>query len=275
MNHNSLNPSNTNMKTFPTPSQENRRRAAFRASSQAISVVLVLVMIGCSPKDQTSGPQPGPTPTTTESKSSLPRPAEYDYDPPAPGTYTLPVLKPAGDGTVVGPDGQTTSLRKLLQGRVSILSFIYTRCSDPRACPMATGTLYQLHRLSQQDPEIADHLRLITFSFDPGHDTPELMKVYGHGFQSERKSAEWFFLTTPTPREIQPILEAYGQQVAPKKNPKDPLGPFYHNVRVFLIDRKARIRNIYSTGLMDPRLLMADIRTLLLEERNLPLAQAK
>ena len=40
-------------------------------------------------------------------------------------------------------------------------------------------------------------------------------------------------------------------------------------LRVFLIDRAARIRNIYSSGTLDPRLVVADVKTLLLEEAKL------
>ena len=40
----------------------------------------------------------------------------------------------------------------------------------------------------------------------------------------------------------------------------------YHILRVFLIDREGRIRNIYSSGTLDPRLVLADVKTLLLEE---------
>jgi len=43
-------------------------------------------------------------------------------------------------------------------------------------------------------------------------------------------------------------------------------GPVYHPLRVFLIDRDRRIRNIYSSGTLDPRLMLADVKTLLLEE---------
>jgi hypothetical protein len=42
-----------------------------------------------------------------------------------------------------------------------------------------------------------------------------------------------------------------------------------HTLRVFLIDRQGRIRNIYSSGTLDPRLILADIRTLILEGRNM------
>ena len=34
------------------------------------------------------------------------------------------------------------------------------------------------------------------------------------------------------------------------------------------IDRQQRVRNIYGLDFLDPRLLMADVQTLLLEERQ-------
>jgi hypothetical protein len=42
----------------------------------------------------------------------------------------------------------------------------------------------------------------------------------------------------------------------------------YHILRVFLIDRDGRIRNIYSSATLDPRLDLADVKTLLLEEKT-------
>jgi protein SCO1/2 len=37
-------------------------------------------------------------------------------------------------------------------------------------------------------------------------------------------------------------------------------------LRVFLIDRDGNIRNIYSSGTLDVRLVLADIKTLLAEQ---------
>src|SRR5262245_57540729 len=37
----------------------------------------------------------------------LARTADYDYDPPTPGTYMLPVVKPAADGDVLDADGHS------------------------------------------------------------------------------------------------------------------------------------------------------------------------
>src|SRR5882672_8967023 len=79
---------------------------------------------------------------------ALPRTAEYDYDIPEPGTYSLPVLKPAADGTVLRDDDKPVRLHELAAGRITILSFIYTRCTDPRACLRASGVLRQLQQLT-------------------------------------------------------------------------------------------------------------------------------
>lgn len=223
-------------------------------------IVVVCVVVWVLPLVATAG---APAPARPE--LALGRSAQYDYDPPAPGTYTLPVIKPAGDGNVLTAEGKQARLRDIVRGQVTLLSFIYTRCADPRACPMATGALYQIHGISAEDPQIGENLRLVTFSFDPEHDTPTVLAEYAGAMRPGGKGSEWLFLTTRSARELQPILDAYGQRVDPKKNPLDPLGPFYHVVRVYLIDRKGMIRNIYSYGMLDPRMVLADVRTLVME----------
>jgi len=195
---------------------------------------------------------------------SLPRTAEYDYDVPEPGTYTLPVLKPAADGAVLGRDGKPVRLHNLAEGRITILSFIYTRCSDPRACLRASGVLKQLQQLTLTEPTLATNILLLTLSFDPTHDTPEVMSRYGSVFKRKQGGADWLFLTTENRDQLAPLLDRYGQQVDRAK-PGSAAGPYNHPLRVYLIDGQKRIRNIYSYGLLDPRLVMTDVRTLLME----------
>lgn len=203
--------------------------------------------------------------STTEPQTAFGSSEEYDYDAPEPGSYHLPVLQDASDGTVVAPDGKPVQLHKLLDGRIAILSFIYTRCSDPRACLRASGVLSQLQQLSRQDKSVANRLQLITLSFDPGYDTPEVMERYGRVFSRHDGGAGWMFLTTRSYDELKPLLAAYGQRVDKRTKPSV-LGPYQHTLRVYLIDSRKRIRNIYSYGLLDPRLVLGDIRTLMMEE---------
>jgi cytochrome oxidase Cu insertion factor (SCO1/SenC/PrrC family) len=202
------------------------------------------------------------------------RTAEHDYDAPEPGAYTLPIIKPAADGALLDSSGKSVPLRGLTHGRVTVLSFIYTRCASAKACPYATGVLLQLHRASAGDSELAKQLRLVSLSFDPANDTPERMAAYASVAAQDPVAAPWHFVTTRSIAELQPILTAYGQAVDKRQDPGSPSGPLNHTSRVFLIDREGRIRNIYSNGTLDLRLVLADVRTLMLESARNPITDS-
>lgn len=196
---------------------------------------------------------------------SIQRSADYDYDPPALGSYALPTIKPAADGRVLDEAGRERSLHALLEGKITVMAFIYTRCGD--ICPQATMLLHEMHGIATEDPELRDDVQLITISFDPEHDTPEVMAMHADALRHAGDGATWRFLTTSGRDALRPILDAYDQPIGPKSDPDDPLGPLAHQLRVFLIDRDAELRNIYSVGFLDSRLVITDVRTLLLEEQ--------
>jgi protein SCO1 len=200
------------------------------------------------------------------SAAEPPRDSDYDYDPPAPGSYSLPVVKVAPDGALLDSAGKSSSLRDLIHGRVTVLSFIYTRCAAPKGCPYATGVLNQIHDLSVDDETLAKSMRLVSLSFDPEYDTPQRLATYSENVRDQKSGCEWSFATAKSRAELETILAAYDQAVDNRQNPADPQGPLYHTLRVFLIDREGRIRNIYSSGTLDPRLVIADVKTLLMEE---------
>jgi protein SCO1 len=195
--------------------------------------------------------------------------ADYDYDPPVAGSYALPVIKVAPDGAIVDSDSKSLDLRQLTHGRITVLSFIYTRCAAPKACPYAAGVLSQLHALSANDKELATNMRLISLSFDPDYDTPQRLAEYSEAMRDDKSGCEWQFVTAKSHAALESILRSYGQAVDQRSNPNDPQGPLYHILRVFLIDRSGGIRNIYSSATLDPRLVLADVKSLLLEEKKL------
>ena len=72
--------------------------------------------------------------------------ALLNFIPPSPGTYTLPILKPAQDGDVLTHNGTTTHLHDVFGNRIVLLSLIYTSCADARGCPLALAVLQQVQR---------------------------------------------------------------------------------------------------------------------------------
>ena len=64
--------------------------------------------------------------------------------------------------------------------------------------------------------------------------------------------------------QLAPVLRSFGQDVvrlaAPGAADADVLR---HVLKVFLVDANGDVRNIYSTGFLDTRLILADVETLL------------
>ncbi|MHB2205580.1 SCO family protein [Methylobacterium sp. CM6257] len=178
---------------------------------------------------------------------------------PPPGSYRLPPIKPAVDGTVLDETGHRRDLLGDASG-ITVLALIYTRCND--ICPLASADMARLQDLAAKDPAVARRTRLVSLSFDPEHDTPEVMRSFAAAWRSADPAAPaWAFLTAPGRAELAPILAAYGQRVD-----TGPGGALNHVFRAYLIDPRGRVRNIYSLDFFEPALVLTDIRTLLLEE---------
>lgn len=185
------------------------------------------------------------------------------YTPPAPGSYELPPIKRAVDGIVLDIKGNRQRLFDYMDDKLVILSFIYTTCSD--ICHIATYVLHQVTTELKQDLVLSNQMRLITVSFDPDHDTPEIMHRYAQAMECD--TSRWVFLTTSSHAELQPILDGYGQYIVRGRDASSKTTEaFMHVLKVFLIDRERKVRNIYSLSFLHSTLLLNDIRTLLLED---------
>jgi len=182
---------------------------------------------------------------------------------PRAGTYHLPIYGEATDGKVLNSVGIPQTLNELMGDKVVLLSFIYATCNDVNGCPLSTAVFHKIkRRLSKAD--LKDDLRLITLSFDPKHDTPKVMANYAKSL--ETKQADWRFLTTQSQLELQPILDGYNQTIQQQYDDEGlSSGTFSHTLRVYLIDKNKKIRNIYSVGFLHPDILINDVKTLTLE----------
>lgn len=191
---------------------------------------------------------------------------------PAPGTYRLPPLGEAADGKVLDSRGKAIKLHDLMGGKIVLLSFVYSTCSDVNGCPLATAVLHKIKRQLAKEADVAAKLRLITLSFNPEHDTPAMMAKYGEEFQAP--GIEWHFLTTRSEADLQPILDGYRHTVQKVYDAEGKsTGTFSHVLRVYLIDADKRIRNIYSVSFLHADTLINDIRTLLAAEPEIAAQQ--
>jgi cytochrome c peroxidase len=192
----------------------------------------------------------------------------------APGSYRLPVIGPAADGDVLTSENQPKQLHQLMGSKIVLLSFIYATCSDVNGCPLATQVLHKISQQLQKQPELADKLRLLTLSFNPTHDTPDRMREYGESFKTGH--FDWQFLTTRDEAALQPILNAYQQNVQKIVDDNGQFtGTYSHLLRVYLIDTDKNIRNIYSVDFLHADTVINDIKTLVMgAQQSVKLAPA-
>jgi cytochrome c peroxidase len=192
--------------------------------------------------------------------------AELTFEPPAAGSYALPPLGNAADGPVLDSRGRSGRLHDHLGDKLVVLSFIYTRCSDVNGCPLATFVLKGVQDRVRATPALEGQVRLVSFSFDPAHDTPPVLDEYAGHFRAP--GFDWRFLTTGGDAELMPILDGYGQWIVRDYGADGSyLGTVSHLLRVYLIDRDKRIRNIYSTSFLHADTVVNDLRTVLAETR--------
>lgn len=183
--------------------------------------------------------------------------------PPA-GSYALPVMGAAADGNIVTMQGMPSRLHDFLGDKYVVLSFIYTQCDDVNGCPLATYVTSQVQNRLLAEASLQNRVRFISLSFDPHNDTPKALRKYGENFI--KSNFDWQFLTTASAAELDPILEKYNQSILKEVDENgDATGSIAHILRVFLVDTKKQIRNIYSTSFLHADTIVNDIKTLALE----------
>jgi len=148
----------------------------------------------------------------------------------------LPVLGTVPAFTLTAGDGRTVSAEEL-RGQVWIADFIFTRC--PGQCPVLTANMAKLQTALPADA--AGVVRLVSFSVDPAHDTPEVLRAYAERFGAD--GTRWTFLTGD--RDALYTLIRDGFYLAVNEEPGS-TGMITHSDRFILVDRDLRIRGYYS-----------------------------
>jgi len=139
-------------------------------------------------------------------------------------------------------NGDEFGLREL-RGKVWIGTFIFTRC--PATCPQQTAEMGNLQR-SLSKHEAWEDIRLVSFSVDPEHDTPLVLRQYAERFSADPQ--HWKFLTGD--RSVIWNLSKDGFYLLVDDAPLDSTGPILHSQQLALVDRSGRLRGYYDA--LDP-----------------------
>jgi protein SCO1 len=232
-------------------------------SRAVVAVVLATTALVTGPAAAPSARAHGPAPAEPVFTQG---PFTASYAPPPAGTYDLPPLKHVPAFTLLDSGGRRVSTTALMRGRLAVVSFIYTSCADSLGCPLASASMRELQE-RLRDADLLGRVRLLSISVDPARDRPAALARYAQAFGAD--PAAWQFLTAASDASIRPVLDAYGQDRQPVQDERGRFtGAYRHVLKVFLVDERGWIRNVYSTGFLVPVVVVNDIVTLLAESRQ-------
>ena len=123
-----------------------------------------------------------------------------------------------------------------LRGRLTVVTFIFTRCPVPEYCPAMALRFGELQKAILADPKLAGRARLLSITLDPENDRPAVLKAYGEAVGA--KPAVWSF-ATGTSESIAQLTKAFSVYAQRNGVTID------HTLCTALIDADGRIREIW------------------------------
>jgi protein SCO1 len=134
---------------------------------------------------------------------------------------------------LVGDQLNGLSLQEVLAqpGRVTIASFIYTRCTS--VCLTLGSNLQQLQAVLGSD------IKLLSISFDPAHDDAEQLRRHAALWRADARY--WRMASVPDAAQLQRLLEAWQVVVI-----ADGRGGWEHNAALLVIDQRGRLVRIFD-----------------------------
>lgn len=146
-----------------------------------------------------------------------------------------------------------------LAGKVWVANFMFTGCT--RTCPMQAAKMRLLQEELQEIPEMADAVRLVSFSIDSERDRPDVLRRYSDEYQADNST--WHFLTGSKSEVVELSQQGFKLPAASAGGEAEPT----HSDRFALVDAGGRVRGYYLPTEEPGELqrLVHDIRTIVVD----------
>ncbi len=181
--------------------------------------------------------------------------ARPDYNPavhyhvPAPGD-TVPDFK------LLNQSGRTIHLDQF-RGKVLLMTFIYTRCQLADFCPRMSHNFARIDHALAADPVLYNQTHLLSVSFDPAYDTPQVLRSYGGAYTgnyTNERFLHWDFAAPPE-KELPALTQFFNVGVTPGDSKS-----LTHSLSTILIGKDGKIIAWYPTNDWSPATVLAAIK---------------
>jgi protein SCO1/2 len=149
------------------------------------------------------------------------------HEPAPPNTRSTAALLDvkAPDFVLTDQDGKRFD-SATLRGKVVVIDFIYTTCTD--VCPLFTANFAQMQRTINADH--SDSVFFVSITTDPEIDSPTVLKSYAQRYGADFRN--WAFVTG-TEMQLKPVWNGLGIRVIKKGR-----GLVQHTSLTTLLDRQ-------------------------------------
>ena len=154
------------------------------------------------------------------------------------------------DATLIDQDGRSRRVSEW-RGKTIAVTFVYTRCPLPDFCPLMDKHFAAVQRAVLDDAGLRSRVQLVSVSFDPDHDTPEVLRA--HATRVGANPAVWTWLTG-TREALEPFTKAFGISVL--RNDRE----IVHNLRTVVIGRDGRVTHVFNGSSWQAEELLTAIR---------------
>jgi len=161
----------------------------------------------------------------------------------------LNVGDPLPDYAFTNELGQVIHLADF-KGQALAFTFIFTRCPFPNFCPRMSSNFADAYKKLSSMPDAPKNWRLLSISFDPEYDRPELLKNYAKRYDYHPN--HWSFATGAL-IDIDAITEQFGLMF-----PREGAG-FNHNLRTVVVDAQGKVQRVFTGNEWKVEELVAEI----------------
>ncbi len=135
-----------------------------------------------------------------------------------------------------------------LRGDITVLTFIYTSCPVPDFCPLMSANLDEINR--SLTAEEREQVMLLSISFDPQNDSPEVLKEYAKKYL---QTTNHLYLTGDI-ETIQRITSEFGVFTTFATD------QIIHNLQTAILDKDLNVISLYSGNKWTVEQVLNDVR---------------
>jgi len=147
----------------------------------------------------------------------------------ASGSSAIPAGMPVPDFTLLDQERRLISLSQF-RGKVVAINFVYTSCALPDLCLRIANNFAVLQK--RFHAQLGRDLVLLTVTFDPAHDTPDVLAAYAKQWNADPST--WHFLTG-SPQDVERVCAMFDVDAFQDE------ALMNHSLHTALIDRQGKL----------------------------------